>query len=86
MTSHPLYNQNTMNFLTAEDIVGHPVDMNEVVFNFAFEPTKRIVHFCSKMQKYTNHCFTEGELKSLLTFNQFSAKQLIAKIKEYIAR
>lgn len=86
MTSHPLYNQQTMYFLTAEDIMGHPVDMNEVVFNFAFEPTKRIVHFCSKIQKYTNHRFTEDELKSLLAFNHFSAKQLIAKIKEYIAR
>ena len=86
ITSHPLYTQLTRYCLTIEDIIGHPVEMNAVAFNFALEPTRRLELFSQAMEPYTRHKFTPDELLSLLPFNPFRSKELVVKIREYMGK
>lgn len=86
ITSHPLYNQLTRYCLTVEDIVGHPVDMNDVVYNFALEPTRRLEVFVKAIKPHTRHIFTNDELLSLLPFKPFNSKDLVKMIRKYMEK
>lgn len=86
ITSYPLYNQLTRYCLTVEDIVGHPVEMNNVVYNFALEPTRRLEIFTKAIKPYTSHIFTNDELLSLLPFKPFNSKDLVKMIRKYMEK
>ena len=60
--------------------------MNDVVYNFALEPTRRLEVFVKAFKPHTRHIFTNDELLSLLPFKPFNSKDLVKMIRKYMEK